>query len=469
MPRKVLVLVGGGHAHVQVVMELRAPAVRKVLISDADTALYSGLLPSIVAELRREEEASVDLVALADAYGWEFMRGRAVAINGEERVVSVDGGDGVVSVGFDYLSVDVGSATRAFGGDGGFGEEAASGEHKERSAGSVIATRPIGRLLGLVENFEARALSEAPLRRPRSVLVVGGGAAGCELAFALDARLKRSLASVGGAFVTLVSSGSAIVEQLGSAAGAAVDEEMRKRNIERIDGHVVDVDDANGRLRLDDGCEMSFHALVAATGAAAHQWLCDATDLETDEEGFLLVQPTLQTTRYRNVFAVGDCAAFGGRFGPNFPPRAGVYAVRQGPVLIRNILSLIQNGGEAETKLEEYAPQSSFLSLIATGDGRAIGSKHGIAFKGMWVGNLKRYIDDKWMERFLQRSKSEQKVRRMHAKFTGSASEGAAVIDVAEEVLRSDSFDVQWAVLQRMDSDSDFCAAVVRNFSERVD
>jgi len=78
-----------------------------------------------------------------------------------------------------------------------------------------------------------------------------------------------------------------------------------------------------------------------------------------------------------------------------FPAKAGVYAVRAGPIIAENMMNYIEN-----KPLTEYLPQSVFLKLLMTGDGSCIGSKHDICFRGKWVWHLKDYIDMSFMNLF---------------------------------------------------------------------
>ena len=50
--------------------------------------------------------------------------------------------------------------------------------------------------------------------------------------------------------------------------------------------------------------------------------------------------------------------------------------------------------------LDEYVPQTGFLSLMMTGDGASLGTKFGITFMGKWVWTLKDYIDMSFMNLF---------------------------------------------------------------------
>jgi len=78
-----------------------------------------------------------------------------------------------------------------------------------------------------------------------------------------------------------------------------------------------------------------------------------------------------------------------------YPTKAGVYAVRQGPIIAENIMNFI-----GEKPLIKYEPQQGFLSLMMCGDGEAIGSKHDMCFHGNWVWGLKDYIDMSFMNLF---------------------------------------------------------------------
>ena len=57
-----------------------------------------------------------------------------------------------------------------------------------------------------------------------------------------------------------------------------------------------------------------------------------ASDLELLND-FFKVNDFLQSTSHSNVFAGGDCITMETYAKENFPPKAGVYAVREGPFI----------------------------------------------------------------------------------------------------------------------------------------
>jgi NADH dehydrogenase FAD-containing subunit len=147
-------------------------------------------------------------------------------------------------------------------------------------------------------------------------------------------------------------------------------------------------------VRLSGGTDLPYDLVVWAGGAAAPA-IFRASGLETDQSGFLLVDSTLRSVSDLAIFAAGDAATL-----RPFPatPKSGVYAVRQGPILARN-LGLALTGAAAE-RLQHYRPQRRSLVLINTGDGRAILSYGSVAVTGRWAMRLKERIDRGFIHRF---------------------------------------------------------------------
>jgi len=142
---------------------------------------------------------------------------------------------------------------------------------------------------------------------------------------------------------------------------------------------------------MDNGDVWPCDALLWVTGAVGHDLLRNS-GLPTEDRGFVETRSTLQVLGQDDLFAVGDCGTL-----VDFPqtPKAGVYAVRQGPVLTHNLRAAL-----AGDPLSEYTPQSDFLTLLNLGDGTALGAKKGLAFQGAWVMKLKDWIDRRFMRRF---------------------------------------------------------------------
>jgi len=170
-----LVLVGGGHAHVQVLrrwMMAPLPGIRLSVVLDHPVAVYSGMVPGVVAGDYADHDVEIDVVPLARRAGARVVLARATGVDPVAHRIELEGRPSIV---YDVASFDVGSTVAGL-------DHPGVAEH-------ALATRPIGdfvRRFGETIERDAGASSDSPLR----VVVVGAGAAGLEIAFTLRARLR---------------------------------------------------------------------------------------------------------------------------------------------------------------------------------------------------------------------------------------------------------------------------------------
>jgi selenide,water dikinase len=371
--RHAVVLVGGGHTHVQVIRAWAAapPAgARLTVVTDRPTAVYSGMVPGFVAGQYPREALQIDVEGLARRAGARFVMGSATGLDPSGRRVLLDGDS---PEPYDTLSLDVGSAVDGLDTPG-------VREH-------AVLTRPIA---GFVEALGS--VLAAGARGPgRRLVVVGGGAAGVELAFAFGRRLRAEGAA---AAVELLEAGASILAGYPGAAIRRVLDRARERGIAVRSGARV-VRALPGAVELATGIRLPCDRLIWVGGAAPVPLLARA-GLDRDARGFLRVDTTLQCVGRPEVFASGDCASLDDA---PWLPKAGVYAVRQGPVLDTNLRARI-----AGRSLVRYRPQRDFLSLLNLGDGRAVGAKWGVAVEGRWVFRLKDWIDRRFVDGFRDRA-----------------------------------------------------------------
>lgn len=368
---RALLLVGGGHAHALVLRALARnplPRTRITLLSDAAFAVYSGMVPGVLAGEYAPEEARIDLAALAAMAGARFVVAPAVRLSAAARVVETRGA-GLLP--FDVASLDVGASV--------------SGLEVPGVGALALATRPMRTFLDALTDLVARAKArEGPVRG----VVVGGGAAGVELAGTLRGRLLRE--GLPHASVSLLEASPRLMGDRGAAVSAAVIRALRRRGIE-VETGVRVAAAREGGLILAGGGERPFDILLWATGAAAPA-LARSTDLSTDGLGFVRVGRTLEVVGSPGIFAAGDVASHDAH--PTLP-RCGVHAVRQAPVLAYNLRACLEG-----RPLRRFRPQRDFLVLLNLGDGRALGVRHGRAFEGRLVHRLKDRIDRRFLARF---------------------------------------------------------------------
>ena len=375
LPDRDVVLLGIGHTNAQVLRMWRMrppPSVRLTCVSNYAIATYSGMLPGVLAGQYPRERMEIDLVRLCAAAGARLVVADACGLDmAGQRLLFANR----PPLPFDVLSIGIGSVPTYHG------VEIVDGTR-------LLPIKPMQTFLDRIDERLQQASDErrgAPIR----VAIVGGGAGGIELALCLPSRLRTLLGDDARIEETIVSGDERIVP--GSLEGTArrIRRVLDRRGVGLAAGRrVVRVDD--GELALDDGTIVSADLILWATGAAAPPSLA-TFGLPIDARGFLLTTDTLQTTSGAPVFAVGDT----GSIASSPSSKAGVYAVRQGPVLWENIQRML-----AGRPLQKYTPQRGFLKLLNTGDGGAIGEWKGASFGGRWCWRLKDYIDRRFIDKY---------------------------------------------------------------------
>ena len=373
---KDLVLVGGGHSHVAVLKRFGMkplPGVRLTLICrDAHTP-YSGMLPGYVAGHYDYDEAHIDLGALARFANARFYHSTVTGLDPAGKQVLCDNRP---PVPFDLLSINTGSTPNTSLVPG--------------ATGNVVPVKPINNFLDRWEALSARAMAhEGPMR----IAVVGAGAGGVEILLAIQHRLGRLRADAGKAADNiefhLFSDTAEILPTHNRKVRATFLQTLQQRNVMLHLGEPVTQVGA-GVLKTGSGESIEADEILWVTAAGAPAWPAEA-GLDTDEGGFITVSDTLQSTSHPDIYAAGDVAAM-----VNHPrPKSGVFAVRQGRPLERNLRRALLGRSPVP-----FRPQSKFLSLISTGDQYAIASRGGWSVRGKTIWTWKDWIDRRFMDKF---------------------------------------------------------------------
>lgn len=393
-----LVLVGGGHAHLRVLEEMAVRgasastgAFEVILVSEDRHHWYSGRVPAYLQGALDESELSFDLEALCRDAGVRFVEGRVASVRagavagtengpGSPLRIVLDSGREIRAGG---ASLDVGSVPRGL-------DVAGVQDH-------AMGVRPMARARELRRSLDGR-IEGTPHNGTVEVAVVGGGPAGVEVVLAVEARIRGRGRHPR---VVLVEAGPGILPAFGHRVRILALRILARRGIE-VRTHSTVTAVQPGRIVVtgsDRPTSQASHTLKAQctiwlTGTAPPPLLQASRGLPLDDEGFFLVDDTLRAVGGVPVWGAGDCIALKGH--PEMP-RAGVFAVRQGPVLATNLMRWLTSGDEEEVR---YTPQSSFLALMDTADGRALLRWKGIVWHSRLAGWLKRRIDGRFVDRF---------------------------------------------------------------------
>jgi pyridine nucleotide-disulfide oxidoreductase family protein len=367
-----LVFVGGGHTHVQVMRALAErpeSGLRMTLITDRSLTPYSGMLPGHVAGVYSLDEMHIDLERLARVTDTTVVAAQAIGIDRAAKAVRLVNGD---AVSYDTLSLNIGITPDLSGIAGA-----------ERYG---IAVKPISSFLSRLRTLlEAAATADGP----RRIVIVGGGAAGVELALALKSRLAI-MDAAGRPFWIGLATSNGVVATLNGGVQRLVRDALTRHKISVLDNfRAVEL---NGEgVRAEDGRFVKADAVLISTAARVSSWLGE-TGLHLSADGSVMTTPDMAAIGDDAVFAVGDC----GVVASDPRAKAGVYAVRQGPALTENLRRRLR--GQA---LLPHWPNKKFLTILATGDGRAIaGRGDRFAAEGRMIWRWKDWIDRRFVRMF---------------------------------------------------------------------
>ena len=367
---KRLVLLGGGHAHIEVLRDLAAEppeAVSVTLVTPYPRLIYTGMVPGVIAGHYKLDECAIGLEALAQRGRVEFVQAGAASVDPIARKVLCAGGG---EIPYDVLSMDVGSHPL-------IGPATGVREH-------AVVVRPLESLVTGWGGVLARARSGSV----GSITIVGGGAAGVELALAMDYRLRREM-STPVPHVRVITNTPLALAEFPEGARRRITRRLAKRNIgSHVSSTVAEV--GPDHVRLDNGLDFASDATFWAGGAGAHAWI-RASGFAVDERGFLLTNDYLQSVSFAEVFGAGDCATQEGRR----YAKAGVFAVRAAPILASNLRAAL--AGKA---LAPFRTSPRYLALIATGGRHAVGIWNGFAWQGAWAWHWKDRIDRKFVAKY---------------------------------------------------------------------
>jgi selenide,water dikinase len=379
---KDLVLIGGGHSHAIVLRMFGMkplPGVRITLITEASDTPYSGMLPGHIAGFYSHDECHIDLRSLAQfaqaqlyidwVTGLDLINKKVLCANRPP-------------VAFDLLSIDIGSTPSKLTVPG--------------AAEYAIPAKPVAQLLAnwyqLIDQVKQNP------QKPYSLGIVGGGAGGVELTLSVQSHLHQILKAAGQPIenlqIHLFHSGAELMPNYNSWVRHRFREILKQCGIRlHLQETVCEIqpNPTSFLIYCESGMKVECDRIFWVTQASAPTWI-KATGLVTNEKGFIQVNDTLQSISHPDVFAAGDIATM-----VNHPrPKAGVFAVRQGKPLYRNLRQTLLG-----KTLKAYQPQKQYLSLIGTGDEKAIASWGKFGFGAtpiLW--RWKDYIDRQFMHRF---------------------------------------------------------------------
>jgi selenide,water dikinase len=373
---KHILLVGAGQAHLYVVSRAQAlirAGARVTLLAPEAYWYYPAMAAEVLSGHYGVKDFRVDLQALAEKYGVEFIQEEAESVFPEQRQVRTAAGR---TLEYTWASFAVGSVPM----------------ERERDV-PVDGSFPLYPARNIIEiRNEVETLLELEPEKELLAAVLGGGAGGVEVALNLAALLKERAPQAGWRIILLESKGRVLSAYPAAASRRALKKLQRAGVTVRTQAQIQHVQ--SGRVVLEEGETMDFDLAVVATGLRTPE-LFEQAGLFTDDGGSLLVERTLRTRERPELFAAGDCARIMGLG----LLRLGLHAAAQGPVLWHNLLAAVQGG-----RIKTYAPATAPVQIISLGPQDALWLKGSTVLQGRWALWLKHGIDRRYLHRYQVRS-----------------------------------------------------------------
>ncbi len=373
---KNIVLIGGGHSHA-IVLKLfgiyPVLGINLILITPDQYTPYSGMLPGHIAEFYNYKQCHIDLKNLCRFANTQLYLDRVIGLDLKNNQVLCANQS---AVDFDILSIDIGSTPGKFSVSG--------------AAEYTIAAKPVAQLLQHWDKLRANVVTNLP--KTLSIGIVGGGAGGVELALSMQAGLQNW--GIDNLQVHLWQRSSQLMPNYHLSVRGIMEKVLINKGVKLHLGETVDAVAPNQEkleIKCESGLIVECDQVYWVTQASAADWVRDS-GIGTDEQGFILVDDYLQSVTHPHIFAAGDIATI-----INYHlPKAGVFAVRQGKPLYENLRRMILG-----KSLISYQPQKTYLSLISTGDGRALATRGNLTLPPhqlLWY--WKDWIDRRFMNQF---------------------------------------------------------------------
>ncbi|MBF0234599.1 MAG: FAD-dependent oxidoreductase [Desulfamplus sp.] len=399
---KHLVLVGGGHAHMVTLANLHQfieKGHRVTVVGPSEYHYYSGMGPGMLGGTYTPEEIRFATRLVVERKGGVFVKGRAVRIDPDKRVISLESG---ATISYDLLSCNTGSYVPS--------STICSPYMPNKD---IFSVKPIEKLMDAKKAFIAK-LSQ---NRLKTVSIIGGGPSSAEIAGnvwqlavnyctmnSTDSDSKNIIADSKNFEIQnshIVPYIKNMIPQINIFAGKKfmsnfpenirrmVVTTMKNRGVHIFEeGYVKRID--NDYIVVGSGSRYQSDFIFIALGIKPSD-IFKESGLPIGPDQGLLVNKFLQSTRYPEIFGGGDCIYF-----KDSPlDKVGVYAVRQNPVLFHNLMACLDN-----QPLQQFNSGEEYLLVFNLGGGYGVLKKKWFSLKGRPAFIVKDLIDRKFMKRF---------------------------------------------------------------------
>ncbi|QTA78640.1 FAD/NAD(P)-binding domain-containing protein [Desulfonema limicola] len=371
--KKKFVLAGGGHAHLTVLQNLNTftnQGHQAIVISPNAFQYYSGMGPGMLSGIYTPEMIRFNIKKMVENRGGIFIEDKVCKIEPEKKQILTESGN---KIEYDIVSFNTGSVVPF-----DFPEDYQND--------FVFPVKPIENLL-IARNKIIFDLKHRPLK----IWVAGAGPAGVEISANLCSLVKDNK----GKAEICLAPGSGVMSGFDTKVRDCVIKNLKDLGVKTADKARIESIEKN-RIIFQDKSSDRADYIFLATGTRPSSIFADS-GIPTGKDHGLLLDSFLRSVSYNEIFGGGDCISFA----PFALQRVGVYAVRQNPVLLNNLLAAVNSTDLKNTRnYQKFIPQKSFMQILNMGFRSGIFFRKSLIFRGKPAFILKDYIDRRFMRKF---------------------------------------------------------------------
>ncbi|MDA9165713.1 FAD-dependent oxidoreductase, partial [Alphaproteobacteria bacterium] len=295
-----LVLIGGGHSHLLVLMKLSKRPIkgnRITLITNEIDTPYSGMIPGYIEGIYSWRDSHIDLYRLCLKLNVRFIHAEVERVSAYDKEIYFKDRP---KIKFDVLSINTGIQS--------------NNSDIKGAAKYCLPVKPISKL---ANNFLNK------ITNYKSIAFIGGGAGSVELALAIKKRFLNINQEIK---ITLISGKRGLLSAFPQKTKLISLKTLEKFKIDIIEyKRVLEVKPK--QIILSDKSILKIDKAILSTNSMTPKWLT-RSDILLTKDNYILVNKSFQTN-YKYVFASGDVIDFDNQ---NLK-KAGVFAVRSGKPL----------------------------------------------------------------------------------------------------------------------------------------
>ena len=365
--RKHLILAGGGHAHMMTLENIDkfvAKGFKVTVIGPSFYHYYSGMGPGMLGGTYSPDDIRFATRDVVQKQGGVFIKDKVIKIDPEKKELYTNSDH---TFSYDVLSFNSGSFVPM---------QAAS-----NTEDNIYPVKPIEKLM------EARDKLTILFKQKKIVIsIIGGGPSSAEIGgnvWQLAKKTKGYMPAI------RIFAGKKFMAKFPEEVSSRVRASLIKKGVIIIEtGYVKEV--KSDQVFLDSGEAFSTDFIFMAMGERPST-IFKKSDLPVVADKGLLVNKYLQSVKYPEIFGGGDCICF-----QDQPlDKVGVYAVRENPVLLHNLMASLEGAA-----LQAFDPGPEYLLIFNVGGGLGVLKKKKLVFGGKIAFMIKDYIDRKFMKNF---------------------------------------------------------------------